>query len=75
MNALQAVGLDPASRGYCVTYRPDTINFCPSCGRTHWIVGRITAECAFCATALPLREVGSQGGGMRRNSRGGILAA
>ena len=30
----------------------------PGCGRTHWIIGRISAECAFCATALPLAETG-----------------
>ena len=29
---------------------------CPGCGRTHWIVGRVLAECGFCATALPLSE-------------------
>ena len=28
----------------------------PGCGRTHWIIGRMSAECAFCATALPLAE-------------------
>ena len=47
---------DPAVRGYHVVYRPDQINHCPGCGRTHWIIGRISAECAFCATALPLAE-------------------
>ena len=25
-------------------------------GRTHWLIGRMSAECAFCATALPLAE-------------------
>ena len=24
--------------------------------RTHWLIGRMSAECAFCATALPLAE-------------------
>lgn len=29
---------------------------CPGCGRANWHVGRATAECAFCATALPLEK-------------------
>lgn len=44
----------PAARGYHAIYREHAINHCPGCGRTHWHVGRVTAECAFCATALPL---------------------
>ncbi len=47
---------NPASRGYCVVYRENEVNHCPGCGRTHWIIGRVSAECAFCATALPLAE-------------------
>lgn len=35
-------------------YREGSTNHCPGCGRTHWHVGRFTAECAFCETALPL---------------------
>lgn len=27
------------------------------CGSTHWLVGRHSAECAHCATALPLAPV------------------
>jgi hypothetical protein len=45
---------DPAQRGYHAVYRLDAVNHCPGCGRTHWIIGRSSAECAFCATALPL---------------------
>lgn len=45
---------DPAGRGYHAAYRDGEINHCPGCGRTHWLIGRTTAECAFCATALPL---------------------
>ena len=26
----------------------------PGCGRRHWWIGRHSAKCAFCATALPL---------------------
>ena len=44
---------NPASRGYCVVYRENEVNHCPGCGRTHWYVGRVSAECGFCATALP----------------------
>jgi hypothetical protein len=41
-------------------YHQDTVNHCPACGRTHWHIGRSTAECAFCATALPLAMVAAQ---------------
>ena len=47
----------PLERGYSVVYREDETNHCPGCGRTHWYVGRLMAECAFCATALPLAGV------------------
>lgn len=26
---------------------------CPGCGKSHWYVGRITAQCAFCAFVIP----------------------
>jgi hypothetical protein len=47
---------DPAARGYHAVYREHQVNHCPGCGRTHWLVGRMSAECAICATALPLAE-------------------
>lgn len=47
---------DPNARGYHAVYREGEVNHCPGCGRTHWIIGRQLAECAFCATALPLSE-------------------
>lgn len=50
----KAFAHDPQSRGYCVVYHEDEVNHCPGCGRTHWFVGRVSAECGFCATALPL---------------------
>ena len=37
---------DPALRGYHVAYRPNQVNACPGCGRSHWLVGRLMAECA-----------------------------
>jgi hypothetical protein len=46
----------PHSRGYHAVYREHEINHCPGCGRTHWLIGRVSVECAFCATALPLAE-------------------
>jgi len=45
---------DPAKRGYHALYREQQVNYCPGCGRTHWHIGRVTAECGFCATAIPL---------------------
>ena len=49
-------GIDPSLRGYSVLFRVNEINHCPGCGRAQWYVGRITAECVFCNTALPLAE-------------------
>ncbi len=37
-------------------YRTGSGAACPDCGKSHWLVGRSTAECASCATALPIRE-------------------
>lgn len=45
---------NPAVRGYQAVYRSGESNRCPGCGRSHWHVGRVSAECGFCATALPL---------------------
>lgn len=45
---------DPAARGFHAVYRANEVNHCPGCGRTHWLIGRLMAECAFCGTALPL---------------------
>jgi hypothetical protein len=50
----------PATRGYHAVYREHEVNHCPGCGRTQWIIGRVSAECAFCATALPLAEASSR---------------
>lgn len=52
--------ISPALRGYHAVYREHEINHCPGCGRTSWIIGRVSAECAFCATALPLAEASRQ---------------
>ena len=52
---------DPNLRGYHAVYHENEINRCPGCGRTHWYLGRMLAECAFCGTALPLSEACRQG--------------
>ena len=57
---------DPQSRGYGFVYREDAVNRCPGCGRSHWHVGRVSAECAFCATALPLASATARGAGTPR---------
>ncbi len=44
---------DPGARGYHAVYRQHQTNHCPGCGRSNWLVGRASAECGFCATALP----------------------
>ncbi|HEU5482259.1 MAG TPA: hypothetical protein VFU80_04090 [Sphingomicrobium sp.] len=53
---------DPNARGYHAAYREGEVNHCPGCGRSHWIIGRQLAECAFCSTALPLSERSYQHG-------------
>src|ERR1041384_3411384 len=50
----------PYERGYHAVYHDGEVNHCPGCGRTHWLIGRLSAECAFCSTALPLREAYNQ---------------
>ena len=54
---------NPVARGYHVAYRENQVNHCPGCGRTHWWIGRVSAECGFCGTALPLAEATSRGSG------------
>jgi hypothetical protein len=54
---------NPALRGYHAAYRENEVNYCPGCSRTHWLIGRISAECAFCHTALPLQEAYQTGPG------------
>ncbi len=39
-------------RGYVIVYRRAEPNHCPGCGHSQWLVGRVTAECAHCGTAL-----------------------
>ena len=58
---------DPALRGFQVLYHPGEVNRCPGCGRTHWYVGRLSAECGFCGTALALAETARTGAGLFRS--------
>lgn len=44
----------PMAMGYRMLYHPGDVNRCPGCGHSHWHVGRSSAQCAFCQTALPL---------------------
>src|SRR5690348_304876 len=45
-----------ARRGHHIVYRANESNHCPGCGRSQWFIGRISAECGFCGTAVPLAE-------------------
>lgn len=51
-----------AQRGHHIVYRVNESNHCPGCGRSHWYIGRVSAECGFCGTAVPLAETGRNDG-------------
>ncbi len=57
------------SRGHHIVYRANTSNHCPGCGRSHWYIGRVTAECGFCGTAVPLAEARSDGSSKPTSSK------
>lgn len=59
--------LDIAARGHHVIYRTGESNRCPGCGRQQWYVGRASAECGFCGTAVPLAEAPWIGGDGKNN--------
>ncbi|MBO9671739.1 MAG: hypothetical protein J7485_14620 [Sphingobium sp.] len=44
--------------GYAVQYHSGVVNHCPGCAGTQWLIGRTTAQCARCETALPLAQHG-----------------
>ena len=54
-----------ANRGHHIVYRANASNHCPGCGRSQWYVGRVSAECGFCGTAVPLAEA-------RHDDSGGV---
>jgi PilZ domain-containing protein len=68
--AQRSLGFDPSVRGHHVVYRTNESNRCPGCGRAQWYIGRMTAECGFCGTAVALAEVKFAGGGRRASSDG-----
>jgi hypothetical protein len=49
-----------AKRGHHIVYRANEANHCPGCGRSHWYIGRVSTECGFCGTAVPLAETSRQ---------------
>ncbi len=51
-----------AQRGHHIVYRANESNHCPGCGRSQWYIGRVSAECGFCGTAVPLAETGRSDG-------------
>jgi len=59
---------DPARRGFLPVYHPGEVNRCPGCGRTHWYVGRLSAECGCCGTAMALADTGLTGTGLFRHT-------
>lgn len=57
------------SRGYSFVYRENEVNHCPGCGRTHWYIGRVSAQCGFCETAVPLASSAGRGAGTHHSGR------
>ena len=49
-----------AERGFMPLYHSGDVNHCPGCGGKSWHVGRMSAECATCETAIPLADVAAQ---------------
>ena len=43
--------------GYVMLYHSGIVNHCPGCEGTHWLIGRTSAQCARCETALPLAQM------------------
>lgn len=51
-------------RPYLMVYHQGEKNRCPGCGRSSWNVGRTTAQCSFCDSAL---EIVTDGTADQRN--------
>ncbi|MCA1748685.1 MAG: hypothetical protein LC634_03855 [Sphingomonadales bacterium] len=62
----QSKSFGAAPRGYNILYRLHEKNRCPGCGQSQWIVGRQSAECAFCATAIAIADGHAGGSGLFR---------
>lgn len=41
-------------------YHVEDRNHCPNCAGVQWYIGRVTAECANCGTALSLSAISGQ---------------
>lgn len=54
------------AKPYLFAWRENETNHCPGCGRSHWYVGRLSAECAFCGTALDRISPPAWGSGVFR---------
>lgn len=50
------LGATPRLRGFAMRYRDGM--HCPGCDARNWYIGRSSAECARCGTALPLASAG-----------------
>lgn len=46
--------------GFRLLYHEGQTNHCPACSGTHWMIGRATAQCVRCDTALPLAMMPGQ---------------
>ena len=44
------------ARGFLPVFRAGEQMRCPACGGANWHVGRKSAECGFCSTALPIAD-------------------
>lgn len=64
-----------AQRGHHIVYRSNSDNHCPGCGRSHWYIGRVSAECGFCGTAIPLAEARRDEPVSSPQRRGAVSAA
>lgn len=54
----------PQQRGYAPLYHVgEEKQRCPCCHGLQWFIGRVSAECAKCGTALPLSTMGAEFGG------------
>lgn len=51
---VKSYGPDHSGMSWHAVFRPGRENLCPGCARSNWAVGRITAECGFCKTVLPI---------------------
>ncbi len=52
-----------------MVFRENGRNVCPWCSREHWLMGRVTAECANCGYAIPLQNTAISGGTITSQDR------